>query len=117
ADGEICSNLRLTQAVYDELEQRGLYAPPDPIAEEHASQAINAVLPDLLRQDGVHYDLVIGDSLAALLGEVRTLTSSEEGIRRLLTAAHQDSSQYAERVIFGGAEKQTRRPARAKATK
>lgn len=99
ADGEITSNLRLTQAVYDLLVERRQISLPDPIQEEHVTQAIGTALPELLKEDGVAYDLVQGDGLQNLLGEVAALTQDESSLQPLLTAINDEANDYASKYI------------------
>src|SRR5262245_32474998 len=99
ADGEITSNLRLTQAVYDLLVERRQISLPDPIQEEHVTQAISDALPELLKEDGVAYELVQGDGLQELLGEVATLTQNESSLQSLLAAINDEANDYASKYI------------------
>src|SRR6266436_2159324 len=62
ADGEICSNLQLTQAIYDVLT-------PDQLAHTPLTQAdvllaTHSVVPALLEEDGVVANLVMGERLS-----------------------------------------------------
>lgn len=99
ADGEITSNLRLTQAAYDLLSERNQIALPDPIQEEHLTQAIKDVLPVLLKEDGVAYELVEDEGLQKLLDELRVLTGNEAKLKSLLTAINGEAGAYASRYI------------------
>jgi len=99
ADGEITSNLRLTQAVYDLLVERRQISLPDPIQEEHVTQAISDALPELLREDGVAYELVQGEGLQNLLGEVAALTQNESSLQSLLAAINDETNDYASKYI------------------
>src|SRR5438876_1759602 len=61
ADGEIFSNLQLTQALYDAL-------PPEqrvkmPLQHDVVREAMEAVVPTLLREDGVVAQLFAGEQL------------------------------------------------------
>lgn len=99
ADGEITSNLRLTQAAYDLLSERNQISLPDPIQEEHVSQAINDALPELLRDDGVAFELIQGEGLQKLLGEVAAITQDEAALKTLLAAINGEASDYASTYI------------------
>lgn len=99
ADGEITSNLRLTQAVYDLLVERRQIPLPDPIQEEHVTKAIGDALPGLLKEDGVTYELVQGDGLQKLLGEVAALTQNDASLRSLLAAINDEANDYASKYI------------------
>lgn len=99
ADGEIFSNLRLTQRLYDALHEAGAIAPPDPVDEQRALNAAAAILPDLLAEDGVTpAQIIAGDALAAWLADFQR-ESADDGMKRLLEAAFQDSRAYHQRYI------------------
>jgi CRISPR-associated protein Csc2 len=102
ADGEICSNLRLTQAVYDRLREREQLVSPDPLLEEYAIGAISDVLPTLLGEDGVAFELLSGDALGGLLRDLRHLTSSEAEMRQLLGKVRDEAQRFADEEIGGG---------------
>lgn len=99
ADGEITSNLRLTQAVYDLLSDGNQLSPPDPIQEENVIKAIDDALPVLLKDDGVAYELVRQDGLNKLLSELQTLTEDETRMKELLTAVTGEAKDYARRYV------------------
>jgi CRISPR-associated protein Csc2 len=99
SDGEITSNLRLTQAAYDLLSERNQINLPDPIQEEHVSQAINDALPDLLKGDGVAFELIQGEGVQKLLGEVAAITQDENTLKTLLSAINSEANNYASTYI------------------
>lgn len=99
ADGEITSNLRLTQAAYDLLNERKQISAPDPLQEEHVAQAITDALPGLLKDDGVACELVQDDGLQTLLGELRTLTEDETRLKELLSSINGEANDYARKYI------------------
>ena len=91
-DGEIMSNLALTQRLYDVLKGQGVLAPPDPMV---AVSAVQQLLPQMVAEDGVAVtQLLIGDSLTALLHDLAAETASESGMRALLEAAFESSKTY-----------------------
>ena len=94
ADGEIFSNLQLTQAIYDALtpEQRA----KTPLLQTDVLQAATQVTPALLREDGVVAQLYDGAKLQALLEEVRSITSDEARLREVLTRANAETQRYAQ---------------------
>ena len=100
ADGEITSNLRLTQAAYDLLHERGQISAPDPLQEEHVIAALNDALPRLLANDGVSFELIAGDGLQTLLNEARELTQDEAKLKTLLSRTNGEANEYA-RVYIG----------------
>jgi len=94
ADGEIFSNLELTQAIYDYLptEQRL----KTPLLREAVQEAIEAVTPALLSEDGVVAHLFAGEQLEALLQETLQITSDEQRLREVLTQANSEALRYAQ---------------------
>jgi len=100
ADGEITSNLRLTQAAYDLLNERKQIALPDPLQEEHVAAALNDALPALLASDGVNYELIAGAGLTTLMNEARALTQDEVKLKALLDQINGEANEYA-RVYIG----------------
>jgi len=99
ADGEIFSNLKLTQAIYDVVKTK--YTPPDPFLVEDVTAAILTVVPQLLKDDGVsHPDDFFGDRLNETLAEITAITTDETQLRRLLAQAYQETNTYASQWIF-----------------
>lgn len=103
SDGEIFSNLQLTQAVYDALsfEQRAR----TPLSQEAVLEAMDAVVPELLQEDGVVARLFAGERLQALLSEVTQITSNEERLSALLAQATAEASRYAQAYGVGTKDK------------
>ncbi|MBO9999397.1 MAG: type I-D CRISPR-associated protein Cas7/Csc2 [Cyanobacteria bacterium SID2] len=93
ADGEIVSNLRWTQAIFDRLPQDVLDS-IDPLDEdlvlEKATEAIQNLMPE---EFIVHTDF-IGEDFRSLLTEVKSLTSQEDGIRSILSQADAEAKAY-----------------------
>jgi len=104
ADGEIFSNLQLTQTVYDTLtlEQRTR----TPLAREAVIGAMRQVLPELLLKDGVVAHLYADRKLQALLDDIRQITSTENRLKEVLLQAYAETSRYAQ--IFGVDSKETK---------
>jgi CRISPR-associated protein Csc2 len=107
SDGEIFSNLQLTQAVYDTLydtlspEQRAKM----PWSQAAALEAMDTVVPALLREDGVVFSLFAGERLQALLQETMQITSNEERLTAVLTQASAEANRYAQAYGVGAKEK------------
>jgi CRISPR-associated protein Csc2 len=98
SDGEIFSNLKFTQRLFDVLTDQGSMTPPDPVDLSRALSAAREVLPELLREDGVRIDqLIIGSDIDQLLAELRS--DNGEQARELLAGAFQDSQAYYKRWI------------------
>src|SRR5712692_3560246 len=93
ADGEIFSNLQLTQAVYDAL-------PPEqrlktPLQRDAVREAMESVVPSLLHEDGVVWDLFAGERLETLLQETLQITSDETRLSGVLTQANAEANRSA----------------------
>lgn len=94
-DGEIFSNLLFTQRLYDALQEKDAFHPPDPLDIQVALETAGQLVPDLLQEEGVTIDqLLVGEELAALLDEMRTLSTDGEGVQQLLSDAFDDSHAY-----------------------
>jgi CRISPR-associated protein Csc2 len=94
-DGEVFSNLKLTQALHDALKARGALVPPDPVADSAARAEAERLVPALLKADGVAVNqLLVGSDLAATLGQLRERTDDEAGAKATLQSALADSQAY-----------------------
>jgi len=91
ADGDIFANLRLTQKIYDLFHEK---KPPYGVAEmrEKTEQAIEY----LIKQDGVLYQLVKGESLTSLEKEAEAILSDENQFKKWLNAVAEETLAYAE---------------------
>jgi CRISPR-associated protein Csc2 len=97
-DGEIFSNLKFTQRLYDTLKTQVAVQSPDPVNVPAALAAAQKVVPDLLREDRVVlHQLVEGADLRGLLVEARSET--QDHARQTLQAALNDSQAYHARWI------------------
>ena len=92
-DGDIFSNLELTQAIYDQLptEQRM----KTPLQRDAVFDAMHEVVPTLLKNDGVVWNLFADERLTALKDEVLAITSDETRLRSLLMTANAEAQAYA----------------------
>jgi CRISPR-associated protein Csc2 len=91
ADGEIFSNLRLTQKLHDLLGDARLPYDPD-VLKGKTEEAIST----LIKEDGVLYELVIGEPLAALQNEAEAILSDETAFKAWLNELSQETLTYAE---------------------
>jgi CRISPR-associated protein Csc2 len=91
ADGEIFSNLRLTQKLHDLLGDARLPYDPD-VLKSKTEEAISS----LIKEDGVLYELVIGEPLAVLQNEAEAILSDETAFKAWLNALSQETLTYAE---------------------
>ena len=93
SDGEIFSNLQLTQALYDALppDQRG----KTPLSRSALLEAMGTVVPTLLQEDGIVFRLFTDERLKALIQEVTQITSDETRLVTLLKQATVEANTYA----------------------
>lgn len=103
ADGEIFSNLQLSQAVYDALstEQRA----KTPLLRGAVLEAMERAVPDLLREDGVVARTFTGDALKTVLDETLQITSDEARLQAVLKQANAETLRYAETYGVDSAKK------------
>lgn len=92
ADGEIVSNLRWTQAIYDKLADQIDSA--EPLNEDKVKQAAKNAIAELMSDEFIVHQDFIGDDFTPLLDEVKTLTGSQENIKAILTKANQEAQNY-----------------------
>ncbi len=97
ADGEIFSNLQLTQAIYDALTPEQLARTP--LAQFDVLSAMQSVVPALLAEDGVVVNLVMGERLSRMLQEISHIASDETRLESVLAQANAETNQYAK--IYG----------------
>lgn len=100
ADGEIVSNLRWTQKIYDLLKDKGQINPPDPLSEDDVLQAANHAITALMTQECISHSDFIGDNFQPLLIEVKSITGDENRLKKLLIKANDESSTYAKQYIL-----------------
>ena len=96
ADGEIFSNLKLTQAIYDGLGDDKNETPLNPAKVVQTAESTAA---DLLENDGVNYHLLDGESLQQLLGIVKSATTDTKKLHQFLQEANTETQEYSARVI------------------
>jgi len=99
ADGEIVSNLRWTQAIYDQMKASNTLKAPDPLDEGDVIQAATTAIQALMSEEFIVHTDLIGEDFQALLTEVKTLTASEEGLRSILKQADDEAKAYAKKHI------------------
>lgn len=103
ADGEIFSNLQLTQAIYDALPQDQLARTP--LVQSEVLLAMRTVVPVLLAEDGVVANLVMGERLNRLLQEISQITGDEARLVTVLKHANEEANQYAQTYGVGAKDK------------
>lgn len=95
ADGEIFSNLKFTQYLFDTIQAEQMINPPDPVDPGTAVEMAQKLIPALLQDDGiVQSQLLMGSELLALLQELKQEVSTEVGMKAALQAAFDDSEAY-----------------------
>jgi CRISPR-associated protein Csc2 len=115
-DGEICSNLKLTQTLYDTLEKdEAGKTKKGPYRSNALVKDMASALPSLLKEDRVTTHLLIeGDKLTALMEEVSEFVTHEESLVRVLQQAYTESEDYAARCRPGKAGKDENKRAKSK---
>jgi CRISPR-associated protein Csc2 len=100
ADGEIVSNLRWTQAIYDQLSAQ-IRQSIDPLDEDEVIQAAQVTIQQLIQAEFIVHTDFIGDELTPLLSEVKTIISNEESLKTMLKQADDQAKAYAGEHIKG----------------
>ena len=97
-DGEIFSNLKFCQAIYDDLKPH--LQPPDPINTITACNHATKLIPSLLKTDGVvTTQLLTGSDLATTLTALIERLNKAEAMQSLLKTAFADSRRYYDSYI------------------
>ncbi len=99
ADGEITSNLRWTQAIYDHMQAQNLLHTNDPLNEDEVLAAAIATIQTLMAEEFIVHTDLIGADFQTLLTEVKQLTGQEAGMRSLLQQADAEAKVYAHKHI------------------
>lgn len=103
-DGEIFSNLKFTQRLYDALQ--GKITPPDPVDPNIAMQSAESLIPALLKEDGVAVaQLLTGSTLTTFINELIAETSQEERMKALLQSAFNASQSYYDTWVVKSSKK------------
>jgi CRISPR-associated protein Csc2 len=108
ADGEIVSNLRWTQVIYDLMMnvQPSQINPPDPLNEDHVLKAANEAMTELMAKECIPHSALLGTAFTPLLDEVKAITSNEAKLKELLNQANAESTAYAQKHIAKAAKKE-----------
>lgn len=99
ADGEIVSNLRWTQKIYDQIKASGQLDAPDPLNEDSVVEAACEAIASLLSEEFIVHTDFVGDSFDPILSEVKALTGSEAGVKSILEQADAEAKAYASKHI------------------
>ena len=98
ADGEIFSNLKLTQAIYDRLSEKEQLE-DTPLKQENVIANAKAAIPQLLSDDGVIFNHIEGAELDELIDCVTSVTTDPNKLQSFLEQANAETTEYSERVI------------------
>lgn len=94
SDSEIFSNLKLSQSIYDILEEKNQLA--FPLAQENVFLATNTALSELIKDEFTNIKLsLFGENVQALKDEVNNICSNDELYKKLLTSANEEAKKYA----------------------
>ncbi|MBC1235851.1 type I-D CRISPR-associated protein Cas7/Csc2 [Nostoc sp. 2RC] len=99
ADGEITSNLRWTQGIYDKMQSNQTINSPEPLDEDDVISAAKSAIESLMADEFIVHTDFIGDAFKPLLNEVKVLTGSETGIKSILQKADAEAKEYAKKHI------------------
>lgn len=99
ADGEIVSNLRWTQKIYDFMQENKQINPPDPLNEDEVLASAIKAITELMSDEFIEYQDLIGNNLEPILQEVKSITGDETKLKELLTQANNESVAYADKWI------------------
>ena len=105
ADGEIVSNLRWTQKIYDLMSAAGKINPPDPLNEDDVLTHANRAIAELMDGECISHRDFLGESFNSLLAEVKSISSDETKLQAMLTQANTESTAYAQKHILKSSEK------------
>jgi CRISPR-associated protein Csc2 len=99
ADGEITSNLRWTQAIYDKMQSNQAINSTEPLDEDDVMTAAKSAIEELMTDEFIVHTDFIGEAFVPLLSEVKSLTGSEAGIKSILQKADVEAKEYAKQHI------------------
>ncbi|MEP6488875.1 type I-D CRISPR-associated protein Cas7/Csc2 [Microcoleus vaginatus GB2-A3] len=105
ADGEIVSNLRWTQKIYDLMSAASKINPPDPLNENDVLTHANQAISELMDGECISHRDFLGESFNSLLSEVKSIFRDETKLQAMLTQANTESTAYAQKHILKSSEK------------
>jgi CRISPR-associated protein Csc2 len=94
ADGEIVSNLRWTQAIYDSMKEIHNFDSTDPLNEESVLTAATSTIEALMTKEFIVHTDLLGTKFTPLLDEVKTLLGNEDSLKQVLQQADQEAKAY-----------------------
>ncbi|MEG4419707.1 type I-D CRISPR-associated protein Cas7/Csc2 [Microcoleus sp. LAD1_D5] len=99
ADGEITSNLRWTQAIYDKLQVEDKLNSNNPLNEDDVIMAARAAIETLLSEEFIVHEDFIGDKFTPLVTEVKAVIGNEDELKKMLKKADDEAKAYAKKHI------------------
>ena len=107
ADGEIVSNLRWTQKIYDLMKDANptQINSPDPLNEDDVLKAAQDAMKALMDREYIPFTAFLGSDFEPLLSDVKQVTGDEVKLKELLTQANTESRDYAQKHILKSSEK------------
>lgn len=103
-DGEIFSNLRWTQAIYDTLKNNNKVNDIDPLNEDDVIKYAQDAIAHLMRDEFIVHTDFIGNTFKELLEEIKGIMSNEEQLKAVLKKADDEAKDYAKKHIKGKQE-------------
>ena len=103
ADGEITSNLRWTQAIYDKLQVEDKLNSNNPLNEDDVIRAARAAIQTLMSEEFIVHEDFIGDKFTPLVTEVKAVIGNEDELKKMLKKADDEAKAYAKKHIKGKA--------------
>jgi CRISPR-associated protein Csc2 len=94
ADGEIVSNLRWTQAIYDQMKTDGQLQSTDPLNETNVVDTATVAMQALMKEEFIVHKDLLGPDFQPLLSEVKTLLGDETSLTNVLKQADQEAKDY-----------------------
>lgn len=95
ADGEITSNLRWTQSIYDEMKSSNTINSPEPLDEDDVITAAKTAIELQMTEEFIVHQDYLNEQFAALLKEVKAITANEDELKKMLKKADDEAKQYA----------------------
>lgn len=94
SDGEIVSNLRWTQAIYDQMNARGQFQAADPLNETDVLTAATTTIQALMKDEFIVHTDFLGTDFQPILSEVKTLLGNEISLKSVLQQADKEAKAY-----------------------
>ena len=99
ADGEITSNLRWTQAIYDKLQLDDKLNSNNPLNEDDVIVAASAAIQTLMSEEFIVHQDFIGNKFTPLEIEVKAIIGNEDELKKMLKKADDEAKAYAKKHI------------------